>query len=66
MTYKEFKRLFDICCTLCPEREAEKFFTPFESYYEHYTDQDFILELEDFFFDEKTVEKAIKMFFEAA
>lgn len=65
MTYEEFKRLFDICCTIRPERGAEKFFIPFESFYEHYTDDDFILELEGFF-DEETVEKAIKMLFEAA
>ena len=65
MTYEEFKHLFNICCTIRPEREAEKFFIPFESFYEHYTDENFILELEGFF-DEETVEKAIKMFFEAA
>ena len=66
MTYEEFIHLFELCCDIAPECCVKKVFCPSKEYYKNFKDEDFIRELEEIFFNEKTVEKAIKMFFEAA
>ena len=66
MTYEEFIHLFELCCDIAPECGVVKVFVPSKEYYKNFKDEDFIRELEEVFFNEKTVEKAIKMFFEVA